>query len=101
ELGAAAPIGAHGLVALDWASGNRSVLVDHELTGLVAGLTLATRAHQIYRALQEATAFGARVIVEALATAGVPVTEVIAAGGLTRNPILMQMYADVLRRPIG
>jgi L-ribulokinase len=101
EVGAREPIGAHGLIALDWASGNRSVLVDHELSGLVAGLTLSTRAPQIYRALQEATAFGARVIIEAFLAAGVPVTDFVAAGGLTQNKILMQRYADVLRRPIG
>jgi L-ribulokinase len=101
ELAAAQPVGAHGLVALDWHSGNRSVLVDHDLSGVIVGQTLATRAEDQYRALIEATAYGARVIVEAFETAGVPVTEFIAAGGLTRNAFLMQIYADVLRRPIG
>jgi L-ribulokinase len=95
------PVGAHGLVALDWHSGNRSVLVDHELSGIVLGQTLATRPEQGYRALLEATAFGTRVIVESFAGAGVPVTEFIVAGGLLSNPQLMQTYADVLRLPIS
>ncbi len=95
------PVGGHGLVALDWQSGNRSVLVDHHLSGVIAGLTLATRPHEIYKALIEATAFGTRKIVETFTAAGVPVTEFIAAGGLKRNTLVMQIYADVLRRPIG
>lgn len=99
-LAAAEPVGAHGLVALDWHSGNRSVLVDHGLSGVILGQTLATRAHEIYRALIEATAFGTRVIIDQLETAGVPVVDFIAAGGLLKNPLVMQVYADVLRRPI-
>ncbi|MGV2383625.1 UNVERIFIED_CONTAM: FGGY-family carbohydrate kinase, partial [Pseudomonas aeruginosa] len=78
-------IGEHGLVALDWHSGNRSVLVDHELSGLVVGQTLATRAEDVYRALLEATAFGTRVIVETFRDSGVPVEEFIVAGGLAKN----------------
>jgi L-ribulokinase len=101
ELGYAEPVGAHGLVALDWHSGNRSVLVDHELSGVIVGQTLATRAEQGYRALLEATAFGTRVIVEAFAASGIPVTEFIVAGGLLQNRQLMQTYADVLRLPIS
>ena len=101
ELGYREPVGAHGLVALDWHSGNRSVLVDHDLSGVVVGQTLATRAEQGYRALLEATAFGTRVIVETFAAAGVPVTELVVAGGLTQNARLMQTYADVLRLPIS
>jgi L-ribulokinase len=93
--------GGHGLVALDWESGNRSVLTDHELSGLLAGLTLATRPEEVYRALIEATAFGTRKIVETFAASGVPVTEFIAAGGLLRNEFLMQLYADVLRMPVA
>ena len=89
------PVGAHGLVALDWHSGNRSVLVDHELSGVVVGQTLATRPEQGYRALLEATAFGTRVIVETFAAAGVPVTEFIVAGGLLSNP---HAHADLRRR---
>ncbi len=95
------PVGAHGLVALDWHSGNRSVLVDHELSGIVVGNTLATRPEQGYRALLEATAFGTRVIVETFVAAGVPITEFIVAGGLLKNPQLMQTYCDVLRLPIS
>ena len=101
ELAYREPVGAHGLVALDWHSGNRSVLVDHELSGLVVGQTLATRPEHGYRALLEATAFGTRVIVEAFAEAGVPVTGLTVAGGLLRNARLMQTYADVLRMPIS
>ena len=92
--------GDHGLVALDWLSGNRSVLVDHELSGAIVGLTLDTRPEDIYRALVEATAFGARTIVETFDAAGVPVRELTVAGGLVRNPFVMQVYADVLRRPL-
>ncbi|WP_030720834.1 ribulokinase [Streptomyces sp. NRRL F-2580] len=95
------PVGGHGLVALDWLNGNRSVLVDHHLSGVVVGLTLATRPEDVYRALLEATAFGTRVIVEALETGGVPVHEFIVAGGLAKNELLMQIYADVLRRPVS
>lgn len=101
ELAAGQEIGEHGLVALDWHSGNRSVLVDHELSGMVLGQTLATRPEDIYRALLEATAFGARVIVETFNEAGVPVTEFIVAGGLMRNLLLMQIYADVLNLPLS
>ncbi|HYU86844.1 MAG TPA: ribulokinase, partial [Kribbellaceae bacterium] len=101
ELAAEQAIGQHGLVALDWHSGNRSVLVDHDLSGLVVGQTLATRPEDTYRALLEATAFGARVIVEAFNGSGVPVTEFIVAGGLLRNHLLMQIYADVLGMPLS
>ena len=95
------PVGAHGLIALDWMGGNRSILVDHHLSGVIAGLTLATTPEDVYLALLEATAFGTRVIVEAFEAAGLPVTEFIVAGGLKRNRLLMQIYADVLRRPIS
>lgn len=94
-------VGAHGLVALDWHSGNRSVLVDHELSGMVLGMTLTTRPEQIYRALLEATAFGTRVIVEAFQNSGVHVTEFIVAGGLLKNKHLMQLYSDVTRLPLS
>ncbi|GAB3134331.1 ribulokinase [Marisediminicola antarctica] len=95
------PVGGHGLIALDWHSGNRSVLVDHELSGTLIGATLATRAEEIYRALFEATAFGTRTIVETFAASGTPVTEFVAAGGLIKNPFLMQVYSDVLRMPVS
>jgi L-ribulokinase len=98
---AAQPAGAHGLIALDWLSGNRSVLVDHFLSGAIVGLTLATRPPDIYRALVEATAFGTRVITDALESSGVGVTELVIAGGLLQDPFVMQVYADVLRRPLS
>ena len=95
ELAAAQPVGAHGLVALDWHSGNRSVLVDHELSGVIVGQTLATRPEDIYRALIEATAFGTRTIIEAFEKSGVPVTELVVAGGLPKNRV---PDADLRRR---
>ncbi|MEY4290686.1 MAG: putative L-ribulokinase [Actinomycetota bacterium] len=101
DLAADEAVGAHGLVALDWHSGNRSVLVDHELSGLVIGATLTTTAEQIYRALLEATAFGTRMIVDTFAKSGVPVKEFIVAGGLLKNAFLMQVYSDVTRLPIS
>jgi L-ribulokinase len=91
--------GESGLLALDWWNGNRSVLVDAELSGLLVGLTLATRAPEIYRALIEATAFGTRVIVDAFESAGVAVDSIVACGGLPQhNELLMQIYADVTGR---
>lgn len=101
DLAAQEEVGAHGLLVLDWHSGNRSVLVDHELSGLVLGLTLTTRPEQVYRALLEATAFGTRVIIEAFEASGVPVTEFIVAGGLLKNKFLMQLYSDVTRLPLS
>ena len=101
DLASDEAVGAHGLVALDWHSGNRSVLVDHELSGLVIGATLTTTAEQIYRALLEATAFGTRIIVDTFAKSGVPVKEFIVAGGLLKNAFLMQVYSDVTRLPIS
>ncbi|VXB55918.1 ribulokinase [Aeromicrobium sp. 9AM] len=100
-LAARQPVGAHGLVALDWHSGNRSVLVDHELSGLIVGQTLATRPEDVYRALIEATAFGTRTIIETFNASGVPVEELIIAGGLSKNPLLMQIYSDVTRLPLS
>jgi L-ribulokinase len=94
-------IGEHGLLALDWHSGNRSVLVDHELSGLIVGQTLATRPEDIYRALLEATAFGTRTIIEAFNSAGVPVKELVIAGGLVKNQLLMQIYSDVTSLPLS
>ena len=101
EKAAGQQVGEHGLVALDWHGGNRSVLVDHELSGLVLGQTLATRPEDVYRALLEATAFGTRTIVETFEAAGVPVAELVVAGGLLKNDLLMQIYADVLDRPLS
>jgi L-ribulokinase len=101
ELSRPQAVGEHGLLALDWHSGNRSVLVDHELSGLVVGQTLATRAEDTYRALLEATAFGTRTIIEAFNSSGVPVSELIIAGGLLKNTLLMQIYADVTNLPLS
>lgn len=101
RLGAGKPVGAHGLVALDWWNGNRSVLVDHALSGLVVGMTLATGPEDVYRALLESTAFGARRIVQAFTDSAVPVTEFVVAGGLLRNAELMRTYADVLGLPLS
>ena len=100
ELAGEQEVGAHGLVALDWNNGNRSVLVDHLLSGLIVGLKLSTRAEDIYRALIEATAFGTRTIIGAFETAGIEVRELFVAGGLLKNPVIMQIYADVTRRAL-
>ena len=88
--------GESGLLALDWWNGNRSVLVDVDLSGLLLGATLLTRPEEIYRALIEATAFGTNVIIQNFNQNGVPVDELYACGGLPeRNALLMQIYADV------
>lgn len=100
ELAAQQRIGEHGLLVLDWHSGNRSVLVDHELSGVVVGQTLATKPEDSYRALLEATAFGTRTIIEAFNNSGVPVREFVVAGGLPKNRLLMQIYADVIGLPL-
>jgi L-ribulokinase len=93
--------GESGLLALDWWNGNRSVLVDVDLTGLLIGQTLATKPEEIYRALIEATAYGTRVIIEAFEKYGVMVSEIVATGGLPdRNRLLMQIYADVTGREV-
>jgi L-ribulokinase len=93
--------GEHGLLALDWWNGNRSVLVDVDLTGMLLGATLSTRAEDIYRALIEATAFGTRMIIDTFQQSGVAVREIVACGGLPeRNKLLMQIYADVTGREI-
>jgi L-ribulokinase len=93
--------GETGLLALDWWNGNRSVLMDADLSGVLIGLTLDTRPEDIYRALIEATAFGTRMILENFDQNGVVIDEIIAAGGLAeRNELLMQIYSDVTGRPI-
>lgn len=93
--------GESGLVALDWWNGNRSVLVDADLSGLIVGLTLTTKPEEIYRALLESTAFGTRKVIESYVQAEVAVNEIFAVGGLPqRNKMLMQIYADVLNREI-
>ncbi len=93
--------GESGLLALDWNNGNRTILVDVRLTGLLLGQTLHTQAHEIYRALVEATAYGALAIIDRIEENGVPVREVMNCGGLaTKNPLLMQIYADITGRPM-
>ncbi len=93
--------GESGLLALDWNNGNRTVLVDVRLSGMILGQTLHTKAHEIYRALIEATAFGALTIIRRMEEFGVRVDEIINTGGLsTKNQTLMQIYADILGRPL-
>ncbi|MGV2805959.1 ribulokinase, partial [Clostridium perfringens] len=93
--------GQTGLLALDWWNGNRSVLVDTDLTGLMLGMTLLTKPQEIYRTLLEATAFGTRKIVDAFHENGVAVDVLYACGGLPqKNRLLMQIYADVTNREI-
>ncbi|MDX2004330.1 MAG: FGGY-family carbohydrate kinase, partial [Meiothermus sp.] len=93
--------GQSGLLALDWNNGNRTVLVDQNLSGLLVGQSLYTRPEEIYRALVEATAFGARTIVERIEEYGVRVERVVACGGIAeKSPLVMQIYADVLNRPV-
>ena len=93
--------GESGLLALDWWNGNRSVLVDADLTGVLLGMRLATKPEEIYRALIEATAFGTRQIIEAFQSKGVEVRNLVACGGLPeKNKLLMQIYADVTGREI-
>jgi L-ribulokinase len=93
--------GEAGLVALDWNNGNRTILVDQRLTGLLLGQTLQTSRADVYRALIEATAFGARAIVERLTDYRVPIERVVCCGGIAeKNDLFMQIYADVLGRPM-
>ena len=93
-------VGESGLLALDWWNGNRSVLVDAALGGLLVGATLATVPEEIYRALIEATAYGTRVIIETFEANGVPIREIVACGGLAdKSPLTLQIYADVTGRP--
>ena len=92
--------GESGLVALDWMNGNRSVLMDAGLSGAIAGLTLASRPEEVYRALVEATAFGTKIIVDSYLENQVPVTELVACGGLARFDFIMQTFADVLELPV-
>lgn len=94
-------VGESGLLALDWWNGNRSVLVDADLTGCMLGMTLATKPEEMYRALIEATAYGTRMIVENFQNNGVPVEEFYASGGIAvKNKMAMQIYSDVLNMPV-
>jgi L-ribulokinase len=101
EKAAAQRPGEHGLLALDWWNGNRSVLVDVDLSGLLIGATLGTKPEDMYRALLESTAYGTRVIIEAFEENGVTVKEMVACGGLPeKNKLLMQIFSDVTGREI-
>jgi L-ribulokinase len=101
EKAAEQRVGQHGLLALDWHNGNRSILADANLSGMILGQTLLTKPEDQYRALLEATVFGARVIIENFEAHGVEITEIVAAGGLLKNAFLMQLYADICRRPLS
>lgn len=93
--------GESGLLALDWNNGNRTILVDPRLTGLLLGQTLRTTPDEVYRALIEATAFGARAIIERLREHGVPIDRVVCCGGIAeKNDLFMQIYADVIGQPM-
>lgn len=101
ELASGLKPGESGLLALDWWNGNRSVLVDFDLTGMMLGMTLQTRAEEMYRALIEATAYGARMIVENYRENGMEINEFFASGGISqKNAMAMQIYADVLNMPV-
>ncbi len=94
-------IGESGLIALDWFNGNRSVLADYELSGMILGLTLATKPEEIYRAIIEAAAFSSRMVIDAFTDGGVKVDTIIASGGIAlKDEMMMQIYADVTRREI-
>lgn len=102
EKASALKVGESGLLALDWLNGNRSILVNVDLTGCILGITLSTKPEEIYRTLIEATAFGQRLIIEAFEENGVPVKEIVACGGLPhKNKMLMQIYADIFGKEIA
>jgi L-ribulokinase len=101
EKAKALKVGESGLIALDWWNGNRSVLVDADLTGMLIGCTLATKPEEIYRALIEATAFGTNMIIETFENSGVPIKELYACGGIAeKDEFMMQIYSDVTNREI-
>ena len=94
-------VGESGLIALDWHNGNRSVLDNGDLSGLILGITLQTRPEEIYRALIESVAFGTKVIFDRFEETGAEIKNVCAAGGIAqKDEMMMQIYADVLNRPI-
>lgn len=101
ELAARQAVGQHGLIALDWWNGNRSILSESMLSGLVLGMTLQTKPEDIYRALLEATAFGMRIIIENDRSQGLQINSLVASGGISqKNALAMQIYADVLHLPV-
>ena len=94
--------GATGLLALDWFNGNRSILADADLTGVIVGLTLQSTPDQIYRALLESIAFANRRIMDNFTEHGIPLTEIVACGGIAeKSPLTMQLLADVSGRPVS
>lgn len=93
-------VGKHGLLALDWHNGNRTVLIDTMLTGLLIGQTLQTKQHEIFKALIESTAFGSLIIIDQLEKYGVIINEIIAIGGLSKSNLIMQIYSDITGRKI-
>ncbi len=102
EKAEALGIGTSGVLALDWMNGNRCILQDAGLTGLIMGMNMSTKAEAVYRALLEATAFGTRMITEQFKQYGVPINEIYACGGLAhKSAVVMQMYSDVLNTPIN
>jgi L-ribulokinase len=94
------PPGANGLIALDWHNGNRSVLMNADLSGLILGLNINTKTEEIYRALVESTGFGTKVIIDSYIDNGIKIKEIVACGGLTKDEFLMQIYTDILQIPI-
>lgn len=101
EKASALKPGESGLLALDWWNGNRSVLVDVDLTGMMLGMTLLTKPEEVYRALIEATAYGANRIIEEFIRSGVPIDHLVACGGIAeKNQMMMQIYADVTNMEI-
>ncbi len=101
EKAEALGIGTSGVLALDWMNGNRCILQDAGLTGLIMGMSMSTKAEAVYRALLEATAFGTRMITQQFEKYGVPIDEIFACGGLAhKSDVVMQMYSDVLNTPI-
>jgi L-ribulokinase len=92
--------GQSGLVALDWLNGARSVLMNADLSGMILGLTLSSKPEEVYRALIEGTAFGTKIIVESYRRNGVPVRELAVCGGLVKDPLILQIYADVTGLPV-
>jgi L-ribulokinase len=101
EAAAQVAPGGSGLLALDWNNGNRTILVDQRLTGLLLGQTLYTTPAEIYRSLIEATAFGALTIIKRFEEYGIRVDQVVNCGGIAqKNPLVMQIYADVTGRPM-
>lgn len=99
EKASALKPGESGLIALDWMNGNRSILMNAHLTGSIIGLMLDTKPEEVYRALIEGTAFGTRIIFNTHKEAGIPVKELVICGGLVKDPLIIQIYADITGLP--